>query len=47
LIENNRNLIFLLKLMDIRGDVVGARILPEAGNEDGDEKYFSWWGKEW
>jgi hypothetical protein len=37
LIENNRNLILILKLMDIRencgicGDMDGGRILPEAG----------------
>jgi hypothetical protein len=39
--------------MDIRencgicGDMDGGRILPEAGNEDGNVEYFKWWGKKW
>jgi hypothetical protein len=40
-------LIFFFKLVDIRGDEDGGRILPEAVNEDGDEKYFRWWDKGW
>jgi hypothetical protein len=51
LIENNRKLIIFLKLMDIHencGDpwgCDGGRILPEAGNGDGE--YFRWQDKEW
>jgi hypothetical protein len=30
----------------IREDEDVGRILPEARNGDGDEKYFRWWGKE-
>jgi hypothetical protein len=33
--------------MGLHGDGDGGRILPEAENEDGDGKYFRWWGKEW
>ncbi|MCI77508.1 hypothetical protein A2U01_0098778, partial [Trifolium medium] len=31
----------------IRGDEDGGRILPEAGNENEDEKHFKWWDNEW
>jgi hypothetical protein len=30
----------------IRVDVEEGRVLPEAGNEDGNEEYFRWWDKE-
>jgi hypothetical protein len=33
--------------MVICGDEDGGRILSEAGNMNGDEEYFRWWGKEW
>jgi hypothetical protein len=32
--------------MWIRGDEDEGRIFFEAENEDGDEKYFRWWGNE-
>jgi hypothetical protein len=51
LIENNRNLILFLRLIDPRGncgDPQGCgwgRILLQAGNEDGE--HFRWRGREW
>ncbi|MCI15928.1 hypothetical protein A2U01_0037068, partial [Trifolium medium] len=32
--------------VEIHGDEDGRRILPEAGNENGDGEHFRWWGKE-
>jgi hypothetical protein len=49
LIENNKNLILLLRLVDlcgIRGDVNGGRILPKVENKNKDGEYFRWWNKE-
>jgi hypothetical protein len=49
LIENNRNLILFLKLMDLRrncGDLRGwryeGRILPGAKNDDENGEHFKW-----
>jgi hypothetical protein len=33
--------------MEIHGNENKGRILPEAENENGDEKHFKWWGNEW
>jgi hypothetical protein len=49
LIVNNKNLILLLRLMDLREncgtprDENGRRIPSEAENRDGDGEYFRWW----
>jgi hypothetical protein len=53
LIEINRNLILLLRLMnpaktmEIRGNEDEGKILPRAGNEDEDEEYFRLWRSIW
>jgi hypothetical protein len=45
LIENNRNSIIFLMLMDPRRDENAGRILSKAVNED--EDHFKWWGSVW
>jgi hypothetical protein len=51
-LEKNLKFDTFLKLMisartvGIYGDEDGGRMLPEAGNGDGDEEYFKWWSKE-